>query len=222
MRWQAHVPLSAVRRTGGNDIHIDILIQLNLNVADATSRKRVILRSLVITSERDGSVGPSRNTWNDVEMLIVPASTWGWGLWEQDGDSMDASCFVVSVLQKNSTRVRRKGEWTDDEILFSERKGGLKIPANILKHFFFIWMIGLKCEKESIYSWERRGLNEGNEDESLVAKLTNKKQSWRNGGGWLEEKFRGNPAWRLGKSGIAMGKRVCREMTEILFCSSFL
>ena len=75
MRWQAHVPLRAARRTGGNDIHIDILIQLNLNVADATSRKRVILRSLVITSERDGSVGPSRNTWNDVEMLIVPAST---------------------------------------------------------------------------------------------------------------------------------------------------
>ena len=141
MRWQAHVPLRAARRTGGNDIHIDILIQLNLNVADATSRKRVILRSLVITSEKDGSIGPSRNTWNDVEMLIVPASTWGWGLWEQDGDSMDASCFVVSVLQKNSTRVRRKGEWTDDEIPFSERKGGLKIPANILKHFFlFEWL----------------------------------------------------------------------------------
>ena len=75
MRWQAHVPLNTARRTGGNDIHIDILIQLNLNVADATSRKRVILRSLVITSERDGSVGPSRDTWNDVEMLIVPAST---------------------------------------------------------------------------------------------------------------------------------------------------
>ena len=163
-----------------------------------------------------------------VEIPGTTSRCWSFPLQHEVGDcgSRMGTVWTRHALSSVYFRKTRHG-WGErgnelmTKFFFQKEKEGWKF-LRIFSNIFFFWMIGLKCEKESIYSWERMGLNEGNEDESLVAKLANKKQSWRNGGGWLEEKFRGNPAWRLGKSGIAMGKRVCREMTEVLFRSSFL